>query len=100
MPVTSSIVAQGSLTGGYDLLHTSTGTEAIIATFPNYSTGGGTLSFWVNGTANYQAIGTPAIPLASHETVKLKVKLGNTDTLYAQGSEETFGYTLELDLLS
>lgn len=100
MAVSSDIVAQGSLTGGNDLIHTSTGTEFIQATFINYSASSGTLNLWINGTDDYQRITPTGLPLATHEFAVLKVKLGNSDTIYAKGNEETFGYTLELDSLS
>jgi hypothetical protein len=100
MPVSSDIVAQGSLTGGNDLIHTSAGTEFVQATFVNYAASSGTLNLWLNGTADYQRVGPPGMTLATHEMAVLKVKLGNTDTIYAKGNEETFGYTLELDSLT
>jgi hypothetical protein len=100
MTISSDIVAQGSLTGGNDLIHTSSGTEFVQATFVNYAVSSGTLNLWLNGTDEYQRIGPPGMTLATHEMAVLKVKLGNADTIYAKGNEETFGYTLELDSLS
>ena len=100
MAVSSSIIAQGSLTGAYDLLHTSTGTEFLVASFVNYAESSGTLSLWANGYADHNRIAPPDITLATHEMAVLKVKLGTDDTLYAKGNQETFGYTLELDSLA
>lgn len=100
MAVSSDIVAQGSLTGGFDLIHTSAGTEFIQASFVNYAASSGTLNLYINGTGDYQHHIPPGMTLATHEMAVLKVKLGNLDTIYAKGNEETFGYTLELDSLS
>ena len=103
MTVSSDIPAQGTLTGAgtQDTIRTGASTEYVIATFTNYSGSTVTLDLWVNGVADQNRVAPPDMQMLTKETIVLRQKLGNGDTLRAEASAATaIVYTIELDSLT